>query len=128
MRKMVLTFAGLAVLILAGCRADEADAKILLENLAVGMRIHSVKTGGGGHRDFASSLETIKPFIMEKAYPALSGPKENYKGWNVRLEEFPPGDGFKTNFRLIAHPAKYYRGGVFCTDKSEKVSPYPTEN
>ena len=105
--------------------AESSNAEFLLKNLAVGMRIYSVKHGGGGHKGFASDLETVKPFIMEKAYPALPGPNQSsYFGWKVRLEENPAGDGFKTNFRLIAYPAEGYDGQTMCVDKSEKVSPY----
>ena len=105
--------------------AEPSNAEFLLKNLALGMRIYSVKHGGGGHKSFASSLEAVKPFIMEKAYPALPGPNQSsYLGWKVRLEENPAGDGFKTNFRLIAYPAEGYEGQTICVDKSETVSPY----
>lgn len=105
--------------------AESSNAEFLLKNVALGMRIYSVKHGGGGHKDFASSLEAVKPFIMEKAYPALPGPDQSsYLGWKVRLEENPAGDGFKTNFRLIAYPAEDYEGQTMCVDKSETVSPY----
>ena len=105
--------------------AEPSNAEFLLKNLALGMRIYSVKHGGGGHKSFASSLEVVKPFIMEKAYPALPGPNQSsYLGWKVRLEENPAGDGFKTNFRLIAYPAEGYDGQPMCVDKSETVSSY----
>ena len=105
--------------------AKQEDAEFLLKNMALGMRIYSVKHGGGGHKDFASSLENVKPFIMEKAYPALPGPQQtSFHGWKVRLEENPAGDRFKTNFQLVAYPAENYDGKIFCVDKSEKVSQY----
>ena len=103
--------------------AKQDDAEFVLKNMALGMRIYSVKYGGGGHKNFASSLETVKPFIMEKAHPALQG-QDSYHGWKVRLEENPPGDRFKTNFRLIAYPSNGYEGQTMCIDKSEKVLPY----
>ena len=105
--------------------AKQEDAEFLLKNMALGMRIYSVKHGGGGHKDFASSLETVKPYMMEKAYPALPGQgQDSYFGWKVRLEENPPGDGFKTNFRLVAYPAEGYGGTTCCIDKSEKCFLY----
>lgn len=103
--------------------ADPRYACALLENLARGMIFLSVKNGGGGKRNFTSDISELKPCIMTKAYDALPG-GSGYGGYMARLEEFPAGDGFRSNFLLIAYPASGYRGSSFAIDKSEEVREY----
>jgi len=101
--------------------AEPEYADTLLRNLAGGMIIFSTKNGGGGKSNFASDISTLKPYIMSKAYPALPGDGQtSYGGYVVKLEEYPAGDAFKTNFRITAYPAEGYVGKTFVIDKSER--------
>lgn len=105
--------------------ADPQYAEALLKNFAKGMIILSVKNGGNGKANFASDLSEIKPYVMTKAHCALPGEGQtSYGGYVVRLEEFPAGDGFKSNFLLVAYPATGYTGASFAIDKSEEIKEY----
>ena len=103
--------------------ADPRYARVLLENLARGIIFLSVKNGGGGKSNFASDILALKPCIMTKAYDALPG-GSGYGGYMARLEDNPAGDGFRSNFLLVAYPAKGYKGASFAIDKSEEVREY----
>lgn len=101
--------------------ADPQCAETMLRNLARGMITLSVKNGDSGRAKFASDLSEIKPYVMTKAYPAFpGGGRTGYGGYMVRLEEFPAGDGFRSNFRLIAYPAGGTRGRLFPSTKAKK--------
>jgi len=101
--------------------ADPEYADTLLRNLAGGMIIFSTKNGGGGKSNFASDISDLKPYIMDKAFCALPGEGQtSYGGYVVKLEEYPAGDAFKTNFRITAYPAEGYVGKTFVIDKSKR--------
>ena len=109
--------------------AKREDAAFLLENLAQGMRLYSLKTGAGGSRNFPSDLNEAKHCFPTTIYSALPGVNQSsYSGWVVRLEEYPTGDKFRTNFRIIASPAPGFNGNNFCIDKTETFTEYKTEN
>ena len=102
--------------------ADPRYASALLENLARGMKGHSVENGGGGRRNFTHDISALKPHIMAKAYDALPG-GPGYGGYTVRLEE-DPYEGYDKNFRIFASPAPGYKGPEFYVDKNEVVKGY----
>ena len=102
--------------------ADPRYAYAVLENMAKGMRAHSVANGGGGRKNFTHDISALKPLIMTKAYDALPG-GPGYGGYTVRLEE-DPYEGYDRNFRIVASPAKGYEGQDFYIDKNEVVKGY----
>lgn len=103
--------------------ANEVCAKTLLENTAQGMIIYSIKNGNGGKRNFAKNLDSIKDLVIAEAAAAFPGKNQTpYEGVVLRLEEYPQGDNFKNNFRVIAEPAHGFIGEVYMIDKLGKVS------
>ncbi len=60
----------------------------------------------------------IADFAVEAVRTANPKP---YGGYIARLEEYPEGDGYKTNFRFVAEPAPGYTGKIFWTDKTGKI-------
>jgi len=103
-------------------QADPRYADSLLKNLAGGMIALNLEKGGGGKANFASDISDLKPYVMQKALCAFPGEGQtSYGGYIVRLEEYPAGDAFKTNFRLVAYPADGYVGKEFFIDKSEQL-------
>lgn len=100
--------------------ADPLAAELILKNLTGALKLHSAQNGGGGKSKFANDLSLIRGLYANKIQGALPGPEQtSYYGYIVRLEEYPAGDNFATNFRLIAYPAKGYRGKTFRMDKTE---------
>ncbi len=95
-------------------------AELILKNLAVGMRMYSTITGGGGEMRFTGNMADIQRFVMQDAFAACSS-KKPYHGFVVELTEYPLGDEFKTNFRFVAKPAAGYVGESFAIDKTEEI-------
>ena len=101
---------------------QKEDAELILKNLAVGMRLYSTMTGGGGDGMFTGDITKIEHLVMRDAFKACSE-KTPYHGFIVELTEYPMGDGYKTNFRFIAKPDKGYIGESFAIDKTEEIIP-----
>ena len=99
---------------------QRADAELILKNLAVGMRMYSSMTGGGGEVQFTGDMTKIQRNVMQDAYAACTQ-KKPFHGVIVELTECPVGDGFKTNFKFIATPAPGYVGESLAIDKSEEI-------
>ena len=99
---------------------EKEHAELILKNLAVGMRLYSAKTGGGGETKFTGDITKLKGYVMRDAFAACSGNKP-YRGFNVELTEYPPGDDFKTNFRFVAKPAPGFTGDSYAIDKTEEI-------
>ena len=99
---------------------DREHAELILKNLAVGMRLYSAKTGGGGETQFTGDMAKLQGYVMRDAFAACGGNKP-YRGFNVELIEYPPGDDFKTNFRFVARPAPGFTGDSYAIDKTEKI-------
>ena len=103
--------------------AKEEHATVLLENVALGIKLESIRNGGGGKRNFVKNLEKIKDLVMPEAAAAFPGNNQvPYEGFFLRLEEYPEGDCFKTDFRVIAEPANGFVGKKYMITKSEIVS------
>ncbi len=99
---------------------QRADAELILKNLAVGMRMYSSMTGGGGEVQFTGDMAKIQRNVMQDAYAACTQ-KQPFHGVIVELTEYPEGDNFKTNFRFIAKPAPGFVGESLAIDKSEEI-------
>ena len=103
-------------------KADPGAAKMMLENLAFAMRTYSAQNGGGGNANFANDLSVVSEVCASSIKPALPGADQtDFHGYIVRLEEYPAGDNFATNFKLVAYPAPGYEGDTFYTDKKENI-------
>ena len=98
------------------------DAELILKNLAVGMRMYSTMTGGGGDSKFTGDMSKLQHFVMKDAFAACYE-KTPYHGFIVELAEYPTGDDYKTNFRFIAKPASGYTGEAYAIDKTEETIP-----
>ena len=103
-----------------GNPTKKEHAELILRNLAVGMRIYSAETGGGGEIQFTGDITKIQRHVMQDAFAACSD-KVPYHGFIVELLEYPEGDDFKTNFRFVAKPAAGYTGSAYAIDKTEEV-------
>lgn len=103
-------------------KADSGAAKMMLENLAFVIKTHSAQNGGGGSANFAKDLSEVYDLCASSIKPALPGADQtDFRGYIVRLEEYPAGDNFATNFKLVAYPAPGYEGETFYIDKKENV-------
>ena len=86
------------------------------------MNVHRVQNKDVKSSAYASDLSEISDMCANKIKPALPGPdQKSFYGYIVRLEEWPMGDKFATNFRLVAYPASGYKGETFYIDKREVI-------
>ena len=97
-------------------------ASVVLKNLARAMRTYSNLNGGGGHSNFTADWKNIEPYVMGHIKDSFPCNKNlPFKGLYMKLEEYPQGDNYKTNFLFTVYPAEGFIGESYCIDKKEKI-------
>jgi hypothetical protein len=105
---------------------DSFGQRILLVSQAAQFA-YSVKQGGLGISNFANSLVLLTNEVRSAVAAAFvheHNPQPTpYHGYVFRLVEYPPGDNFASNYRIIAEPAPGFTGNRYETNKAETPPP-----